>query len=90
MVVVVVLIDVAAVVGRGCETDGCCDTKCGGFFDKGGILEMLKIKWKMKTAENKDTEGNHDVDNMMVMSLLVEIDEEVHETTKDKNTSFSW
>ena len=51
---------------------------------------MLKIKWKMKTAENKDTEGNHDVDNMMVMSLLVEIDEEVHETTKDKNTSFSW
>ena len=32
VVVAVVLIDVAVIVSCGCETDGCCDTKCGDFF----------------------------------------------------------
>ena len=54
-----------------------------------GILEMLKIKWKTKTAKDEDTRGNYDVDNRMVMSLLMEVDEEVNETTEDKNTSFA-
>ena len=89
MFVAVVPIYVGVVIGLGCETDGCCDTKCDGFFDKGGILETLKIKWKTKMAEDEDTRGNYDADNRMVMSFLVEVNEEVNETTKDKNASFA-
>ena len=87
MVVAVVSIDVAVVVGHVCETDRYCNTKCGGFVDKRDILETLKIKWKTKMAKDEDTRGNDDANNRMVMPLLVEADEEVSETTKDKNAS---
>ena len=84
VVVAVVPIDVAVVVGRGCETDGCCDTKCGDFFPtKGAYSRTLKIKWKTKTAEDEDTRRNYDV------LLLVEVDEEVNETKKDRKASFA-
>ena len=52
MVVAVVPIDVAVVVGRRCEIDECCDTKCGDFFDKGGILEGDEDK-----MEDNDGQG---------------------------------
>ena len=52
------------------------------FLTKGAYSRTLKIKWKTKTAEDEDTRRNYDV------LLLVEVDEEVNETEKDKNTSF--
>ena len=44
VVVAIIPIDVAVVIGRGCETYGCCDTKCGNFSTKGAYLRTLKIK----------------------------------------------
>ena len=56
VVLAVVPIDVAVLIGRGCKTDGCCNTKYGGFVKKRSILETLKIKWKTKTTRTKTRE----------------------------------